>query len=111
MSGSWLITGCPHMGLPPEEASSKLMLRVDHDRWGQTMADLRHLALSAAHPRSRERFLAFHEITQGSCATVSRHFGDIAQQVISHQFPVLNWWALVNVLTRASALSQSSPSW
>ncbi|MBS0642452.1 MAG: glucan ABC transporter ATP-binding protein/ permease [Acetobacteraceae bacterium] len=30
-------------------------------------------------------------------------FGDIAQQVIKHQFPVLNWWALVNVMTRASS--------
>jgi hypothetical protein len=34
------------------------MLHVDHDRWGQTAADLRHLAVSAAHAHSRERFLA-----------------------------------------------------
>jgi glucan exporter ATP-binding protein len=33
----------------------------------------------------------------------ARLFGDIAQQVIRHQFPVLNWWALVNVMTRASS--------
>jgi glucan exporter ATP-binding protein len=33
----------------------------------------------------------------------ARLFGDIAQQVIKHQFPVLNWWALVNVMTRASS--------
>jgi hypothetical protein len=46
------------------------VLRVDHQRWGQTVADLRHLALSAAHPRSRERFLALHEIAEGRCATV-----------------------------------------
>src|SRR4051794_41815073 len=45
------------------------VLRVDHGRWDQTVADLRHLALTAAHPRSRERFLALHEIAQGSCAT------------------------------------------
>ena len=32
-----------------------------------------------------------------------RLFGDIANQVIRHQFPVLNWWALVNVMTRASS--------
>ena len=30
-------------------------------------------------------------------------FGDIANQLIRHQFPVLNWWALVNVMTRASS--------
>jgi glucan exporter ATP-binding protein len=33
----------------------------------------------------------------------ARLFGDIANQVIRHQFPVLNWWALVNVMTRASS--------
>ena len=32
-----------------------------------------------------------------------RLFSDIADQVIRHQFPVLNWWALVNVMTRASS--------
>jgi len=36
-------------------------------------------------------------------ATEARMFGEIAQQVIRHQFPVLNWWALVNVLTRAAS--------
>ena len=45
------------------------VLRVDHDRWGQTLVDLRRLALRAAHPRSRERLLALHDIAQGSCAT------------------------------------------
>ncbi len=30
-------------------------------------------------------------------------FSDIADQFIRHQFPVLNWWALVNVMTRASS--------
>ena len=59
------------------------MLRVDHQRWGQTVADLRHLALSAAHPRSRERFLALHEIAQGSCATaVAGRSGRRAQTVM-----------------------------
>ena len=33
----------------------------------------------------------------------ARLFSDIANQVIKHQFPVLNWWALVNVMTRASS--------
>ena len=39
------------------------------DVGGQTPADLRQLALSALHPCSRERFLALHDIAQGSCAT------------------------------------------
>src|SRR6201994_1447078 len=33
----------------------------------------------------------------------ARLFGDIANEVIRNQFPVLNWWALVNVMTRASS--------
>ena len=32
-----------------------------------------------------------------------RIFGDIAEQLIRQQFPVLNWWALVNVLTRGAS--------
>ena len=59
------------------------MLRVDHQRWDQTVADLRHLALTAAHPRSRERFLAVHEIAEGRCATaVADRTGRRAQSVM-----------------------------
>jgi ATP-binding cassette subfamily B protein len=36
-------------------------------------------------------------------ASETRRFGDIVQQVIDHQFPVLNWWAFVNVMTRAGS--------
>jgi hypothetical protein len=59
------------------------VLQVDHQRWGQTVADLRDLALSAPHPRSRERFLALHEIAEGSCATaVAERTGRRAQTVM-----------------------------
>ena len=33
----------------------------------------------------------------------TRLFGDIAAQLIATQFPVLTWWAVVNVLTRAAS--------
>ncbi|MGI4945548.1 MAG: glucan ABC transporter ATP-binding protein/ permease [Janthinobacterium lividum] len=33
----------------------------------------------------------------------SRLFGQIVDDVIRYQFPVLTWWAVVNVLTRASS--------
>jgi hypothetical protein len=46
-----------------------LVLRVDCARWGQTPEDLRHLALSAPHARTRERALALFDITQHRCAT------------------------------------------
>lgn len=46
------------------------MLRVNHARWEQTVEDLRKLAMTAPHPRTRERYLALYEVTQGSNATV-----------------------------------------
>ena len=36
-------------------------------------------------------------------AAEKRRFGQIADEVIAHQFPVLNWWAVVNVLTRGAS--------
>ena len=33
----------------------------------------------------------------------ARIFGDIVRQVLDLQFPVLNWWAVVSVLTRAAS--------
>jgi glucan exporter ATP-binding protein len=36
-------------------------------------------------------------------AAESRLFGEIVQQVIAHQYPVLTWWAMVNVMTRAAS--------
>ncbi len=36
-------------------------------------------------------------------AAETRIFGDIAQQLLHRQFPVLNWWAVVNVLTRGAS--------
>ena len=66
------------------------MLRVDYDRWGQTPEDLRQLATSAAHPRTRERFLALYEITQESCAT------RVAAQARRHPQTVMEWLHLYN---------------
>ena len=36
-------------------------------------------------------------------AAETRLFGDIAQQLLHRQFPVLNWWAVVSVLTRGAS--------
>ena len=66
------------------------MLRVDHARWDQTPADLRELAMSASHPRTRERFLALYEITQESCAT------RVAGRTHRHPQTVLEWLHLYN---------------
>ncbi len=61
------------------------MLQVDHARWGQTPQDLRHLALSAPHPRTRERVLALLDIAQGSCAT------QVAARTGRHPQTIMGW--------------------
>ncbi len=38
------------------------MVRPDTGKWGQDLADLRRLAVEAAHPRTRERFQALYMI-------------------------------------------------
>src|SRR5215212_11041365 len=52
-----------------DRRGSGFVLRVDYARWGQSPEDLRSLAVSAPHARTRERALALFEITQGWCAT------------------------------------------
>ena len=42
------------------------MIRVEMQRWGQSLEDLRRLALQATHPRTRERFLALSLIADGT---------------------------------------------
>ena len=46
------------------------MLKPDLAKWNQTLDDLFTLAVKAAHPRSRERFLAlYHLASEGGGAT------------------------------------------
>ena len=66
------------------------MLRVDCARWGQTPEDLRRLATSAPHQRTRERFLALYEVTQASCAT------RVAARTRRHPQTVMEWLHLYN---------------
>src|SRR5215211_5907862 len=70
--------------------STPIMLHVDYDRWGQAPEDLRELATSAAHQRTRERFLALYEITQASCAT------QVAMRTRRHPQTVMEWLHLYN---------------
>ncbi len=41
------------------------MVGPDTAKWGQTVSDLRRLSIGAAHPRTRERFLALFMIGSG----------------------------------------------
>jgi hypothetical protein len=45
------------------------MLKVDYERWNQTIENIREEALKAEHPRTRERFMALYEICGGKNAT------------------------------------------
>lgn len=42
------------------------MIRLEIRKWGQSLDDLRRLALQAKHPRTRERFLALCLIADGT---------------------------------------------
>ena len=78
------------------------MLHVDYDRRGQAPEDLRELATSAAHQRTRERFLALYEVTRASCAT------RVAARTRRHPQTVMEWLHLCN--TRGpEALTFSAP--
>jgi len=87
--GAWSGSGGCHMTVFLR-ARFGLVLRVDHERWGQTEGDLRDLALSAPHPRSRERFLAMHEIARGRCAS------EVAERTGRHPQTVMGWLHLYN---------------
>jgi Homeodomain-like domain len=67
------------------------MLHVDCVRWGHTAEDLRRLATSAPHQRTRERFLALYEITQERCAT------RVAARTRRHPQTVMEWLHLYNI--------------
>ena len=45
------------------------MLKVERERWGQSIEALRELSLKASHARTRERFMALYEICCGHNAT------------------------------------------
>jgi hypothetical protein len=53
------------------------MVRVEMQKWGQSLDDLRRLALQADHPRTRERFLALSLIADGThnATTWATQFG------------------------------------
>jgi len=45
------------------------MLRVDGERWHQTVDILREQALKASHARTRERFMPLYQICRGKSTT------------------------------------------
>jgi hypothetical protein len=62
-----------------------VMLRVDYEQWGQRPDDLRALAVSSSHERTRERFLALYEMSLGTSAT------GVAERIGRHPQSVMQW--------------------
>ncbi len=68
---------------------------------GQSQAEFFQSSLAGSAQDALANVMVVQSFTRLRAET--RRFGQIADQVIAHQFPVLNWWALVNVLTRAAS--------
>jgi len=63
------------------------MLRVEHEKWGQSLSDLHGCAVGAPHERTRERFMALYEIADQQtnatlvAAKIDRHFQSVQSWV------------------------------
>jgi hypothetical protein len=67
------------------------MLRPDFSKWGQTPQEIRQLSITAAHPRSRERFQALYLIGTGQ-TNASR----LANEIKRDDQTVMGWIHLYN---------------
>jgi ATP-binding cassette subfamily B protein len=68
---------------------------------GQSRAEGYQSALAGTAQDALSNVMVVQSFTR--LAHESRLFGQIVEDVIRHQFPVLNWWAVVNVFTRAAS--------
>ncbi len=68
---------------------------------GQRRAEVAHSALAGRAQDALSNVTAVQSF--GQLRAEAHAFAEIVENVIRHQFPVLNWWALVTVLTRASS--------
>ena len=68
---------------------------------GQRRVEYYHSHLAGTAQDALANVMVVQSFTR--LAAESRLFGQIIDDVIRYQFPVLNWWAVVNVLTRAAS--------
>lgn len=62
------------------------MIRPEFGKWGQSVEELRRLALESEHSRTRERFLALYMIATGLL-----NASQWAQKIGRHVDTVLGW--------------------
>ena len=74
---------------------------VRHTEQGQQAAQRYQNALAGTAQDALANVMVVQSFTR--LAGEMSRFGDIVQQVIRHQFPVLTWWAVVAVMTRAAS--------
>ena len=68
---------------------------------GQRRVEYYHSHLAGTAQDALANVMVVQSFTR--LAAESRLFGQIVDDVIRYQFPVLNWWAVVTVLTRAAS--------
>jgi ATP-binding cassette subfamily B protein len=74
---------------------------VQKTQAGQRQAEYFHSQLAGTAQDALSNVMVVQSFTR--LAAESRIFAQIVQDVMMHQFPVLNWWAVVNVLTRGAS--------
>ncbi len=77
------------------------LLVIRRTQAGQRQAEAAHSALAGRAQDALSNVVAVQSF--GRLQAEAQAFAGIVENVIRHQFPVLNWWALVTVLTRASS--------
>lgn len=99
MAMNWRL-GCLLMGLVVVFAVvSALVIRRTQD--AQAQVEQFHSRLAGNAQDALSNVVVVQSFTRLN--SEARMFGDIIRQVLDHQFPVLNWWAIVAVLTRAAS--------
>jgi ATP-binding cassette subfamily B protein len=68
---------------------------------GQKRAEMAHSELAGRAQDALGNVVAVQSF--GRLQAEAKAFAEIVENVIRHQFPVLNWWALVTVMTRGAS--------
>jgi ATP-binding cassette subfamily B protein len=76
-------------------------LVVRHTQAGQRRAEAANSAMAARAQDALGNVTAVQSF--GQLQAEAKSFAGLVDEVIRHQFPVLNWWAAVSVLTRAAS--------
>jgi ATP-binding cassette subfamily B protein len=74
---------------------------INRTEAGQARAEYFQSSLAGTAQDALANVMVVQSFTR--LAAETRRFSQIADDVIANQFPVLNWWAVVNVLTRGAS--------